>query len=196
MKFLLKNILNRLCQLISLPLIILCKLENLLISRDVDAVFNTCAHFLALFPGLPGVFLRRGFYSLTLEKCSLNCHIGFGSIFSHRSTIVEEHVYIGNYCLIGSCIICENTLLASRVSILSGGRLHELDKNGKWTPYTAEKLKKIEINRNVWIGEGAIVMANIGEGSLVGAGSVVTSIIGPNIVSAGNPSRYIRDLQT
>jgi acetyltransferase-like isoleucine patch superfamily enzyme len=42
------------------------------------------------------------------------------------------------------------------------------------------------------IGSGAIVMANVGHNSVVGAGSVVTKPLPDNVVAAGVPARVIR----
>jgi acetyltransferase-like isoleucine patch superfamily enzyme len=149
-----------------------------------------------MLPGLPGAFLRRAFYSLTLDKCSLHCHIGFGTIFSHRSATIEEHVYIGSYSIIGSAHIGEHCLIGSRVSTLSGKALHVLGDDGMWTPYSAELLSQVKIERNVWVGEGAIIAANIGEGCMVGAGSVITTNVKPNIIITGNPARFVKNLET
>ncbi|MFI5153654.1 MAG: sugar O-acetyltransferase [Chitinophagales bacterium] len=54
----------------------------------------------------------------------------------------------------------------------------------------------IKIGDNVWIGGGAILCAGvtIGENTTIGAGSVVTKIIPPNVLAAGNPCRVIRYL--
>ena len=159
-------------------------------------VFHICTHILAILPGLPGAFLRRAFYSLTLDKCSQHCHIGFGSIFSHRFTTVEKYVYIGSYSIIGSAHLGEHCLIGIwRVSILSGKALHVLDEDGMWTPYSAERLTKVNLAKNVWIGEGAIIVADIGEGSMVGAGSVVTTNIKPHIIVTGNPARFVKNLE-
>jgi len=189
-----KLALNLLSQLIVFPFVIIVKLEELLLPNKSEVLFNISSHIMAILPGTLGVFLRRGFYSLTLEKCSSHCHIGFGSIISHRCTTIERHVYIGSYALIGSAHIGEHCLIGSRVSILSGEALHTLDANDMWTPYSAELLSKVIISKNVWIGEGAIVSADIGESCMIGAGSVVTSNIKSNIMVTGNPARFIKKL--
>lgn len=195
MKPFIKCFLNIMCQMLVLPLVIICKLEEIVFSKDAETLFHVCTHLVALLPGLPGVFLRRGFYSLTLDKCSTHCHIGFGSIFSHRFTTVEKHVYIGNYSIIGSAVLSERCLIGSRVSILSGKALHVLDEDGLWTPYSPERLVQIKIAKNVWIGEGAIVASDVGEGSMVGAGAVVTTNVSPNVIVAGNPARFVKKLE-
>ena len=55
--------------------------------------------------------------------------------------------------------------------------------------------KGIIIGDDVWIGSNAVVLdgVSIGEHSVVGAGSVVTKVVAPWSVVAGNPARIIRD---
>lgn len=196
MKQKIKQLLNLISQILVLPLVLICKLEEIILSRDAETLFNICTQTLALFPGIPGVFLRRGFYSLTLDKCSVDCYIGFGSLFSHRFTTVEKHVYIGSYSIIGSAFLGEHCLIGSRSSILSGKELHVLGEDGMWTPYSSERLDQVKLSRNVWIGEGAIIAADVGEGSMVGAGSVITSNVRPHVIVTGNPARFVKKLDS
>jgi len=194
MKHIIKKSLNLLSQFLVLPFIILSKAEEFIFSRNSEVIFHICTHIMALLPGLPGAFLRRAFYSLTLKKCSLHCHIGFGTLFSHRATTVEDHVYIGSYSIIGSAYLGKHCLIGSRVSILSGKALHVLGEDGMWTPYSHERLSQVSLAKNVWIGEGAIIAADIAEGTMVGAGSVVTSNVRSHVIVTGNPSRFVKKL--
>ena len=52
------------------------------------------------------------------------------------------------------------------------------------------------VGKNVWIGAGAIVLpgVTIGDHSVIGAGSVVTKDIPPNVVAVGNPCRVLREI--
>jgi acetyltransferase-like isoleucine patch superfamily enzyme len=84
-------------------------------------------------------------------------------------------------------------LIGCRVSILSKDTLHELDENGMWTPYSAERLLSVTISKNVWIGERAIVSADVGESCMIGASSVVSSTIKSNIMVAGDPARFVKN---
>jgi maltose O-acetyltransferase len=56
--------------------------------------------------------------------------------------------------------------------------------------------KPIVLEDNVWLGGRVIVLAGvtIGEDSVIGAGSVVTSDIPPKVIAAGVPARVIRGL--
>ncbi len=55
----------------------------------------------------------------------------------------------------------------------------------------------VRIGNRVWIGFNVIVLkgVSIGEGAVVGAGSVVTRDVPPYTVVAGNPARPIRELE-
>ena len=55
----------------------------------------------------------------------------------------------------------------------------------------------VRIGDKAWIGFNVIVLkgVNIGEGAIVGAGSVVTRDVPPYTVVAGNPARPIRELE-
>jgi maltose O-acetyltransferase len=71
---------------------------------------------------------------------------------------------------------------------------HPIDpdtRRAKW-----EAAEPIAIEANVWLGGGVIVLAGvtIGENTVVGAGSIVTKDLAPNVVAAGNPARVVRSL--
>jgi acetyltransferase-like isoleucine patch superfamily enzyme len=57
-------------------------------------------------------------------------------------------------------------------------------------------MKPVKINDRVWIGFNSIILkgVTIGEGGIVGAGSVVTKDVPPYTIVAGNPARVIREI--
>ena len=50
------------------------------------------------------------------------------------------------------------------------------------------------VGNDVWIGERATILSGltIGDGAVIGGGSVVTKDVGPYEIWAGNPARFIR----
>jgi acetyltransferase-like isoleucine patch superfamily enzyme len=60
----------------------------------------------------------------------------------------------------------------------------------------ADDVKPIIVHDNVWIGVGALILpgADIGEGSIVSARAVVSGVVPPYTVVAGNPARRIGTL--
>lgn len=63
--------------------------------------------------------------------------------------------------------------------------------------WSVVKTAPIHINEKVWIGMNAIILkgVTIGEGAIVGAGSVVTKDVPPWTVVAGNPARVVKKLK-
>ena len=66
------------------------------------------------------------------------------------------------------------------------------------TKYYPRKVAPTTLKRGAWIAPGCIILAgvNIGENSVVGAGSVVTKDVAPYNVIAGSPVKIIKDLET
>lgn len=155
-------------------------------------VFQFFAQLAALFPGLPGDYLRVAYYVMTLQACSLHSRVSFGSFFAQRSVTIGKGVYIGGYCVIGSCHIGERTQIASQVQIFGGGEQHDRDAQGRLLAADQRSFQPITVGADCWIGASVVVMADVGPGSTIGAGAVVTHAIPPRVVAVGVPARVIR----
>jgi len=155
------------------------------------AAFVFWTHVVAQLPGAPGVFLRRGFYRWMLPACAKEVIIEFGTIINRRAELAPG-AYIGTYALIGWVRIGEYALIGSRCSIPSGGSQHVLLPSGRWSPTEPLRLTQVTIGANTWIGEGAVVMADVGDQCMVAAGSVVASPLPSGVMVAGNPARFVR----
>ena len=189
-----KTFLNGVCLVLVSPCALSCRLWDHL-TNGSEAMFMFWAHVFSILPGHPGMFLRRAYYRLTLDHCASNFYIGFGALFTHQHALVEKNAYIGPYALVGMAHLGEGCLIGSRVSLLSGTKQHALDEQGRWGPCDQTQLQQIKIGDYAWIGEGAIVMANIGAGTMVAAGAVVEQDTRAGILVAGNPSRFVRKLK-
>tara|TARA_Y100000996_G_scaffold158699_1_gene122436 strand:- start:679 stop:1281 length:603 start_codon:yes stop_codon:yes gene_type:complete len=109
-------------------------------------------------------------------------------------------ISLGNYILISpgtsirsaeSIDIGDSTMIASDVVITDSDWHGIYDR----TDYVATP-KPVKIHKNVWIGERSIILkgTQIGENSIIGAGSVVHGDIPPNSVYAGNPAKEVKKL--
>ena len=185
-----KRVLQAVSLLIAFPFAALALFGRL------QMLYTMGAHGFALIPGIAGDYLRIAFYRLTLKECSLDSRISFGSFFAQPDASVAGAVYIGSYCVLGRCNIGARTQIASGVQILSGSHQHSRDSQGRVQGAEFEHFTEISIGPDCWIGAAAIVMADVGAGSTVGAGSIVTKPVPPRVVVAGNPARVIKDAQT
>lgn len=175
--------------LLASPLLLLSWIERLMSKSEL--VFSTCVQFISLLPGPFGIFVRSGFYVGALEQCSWEVHIGFGSLIVHRGAVIRTGVSTGSYCVLGHVDIGRNSRLASHVSIPSGKRQH-LGESGELIDAT--HYDQVSIGPDCWLGEGTIVMADIGEASIVCAGAVVVSEMPGRSVIGGNPARILKEL--
>jgi virginiamycin A acetyltransferase len=191
---LLKFAIDVVCLVLVLPAAAMCAAE-LKVAPRAEMVFTAWAQTFALVPGLAGVFVRRAFYRLTLEHTASSFSIGFGAIFSHRQATIEQDAYVGPYAIVGSCRLGRGCLIGSRSSILSGGSLHAFDPNGQWTATDLSRLHRVDIGNYAWIGESSVIIADVGRGAMVAAGSVVSSAVPAETMVGGNPARFVRKLR-
>jgi virginiamycin A acetyltransferase len=169
-----------------------CWVEARLSSRA--ELFLFWGQAFALVPGLPGKYMRKCFYFLTLQSCSLRCDLGFLSYFSDRRSEVGDGVYVGFGVSIGLVSLADGCLVGNRTSIINGGWQHTLGHDGRLTPFDRASALRVRIGAETWIGEGAIVMADVGSRCIIGAGSVVSTPVPDGCLVAGNPARFVRRL--
>ena len=109
---------------------------------------------------------------------------------------VDEGVYIGTgTTLFGhrGLEIGAHTLLAQNITLTPYS--HIFDNPNDIIYSQGGHCKKVTIGRDCYLGMGVDVMysGDIGEGSIVGAGSVVVKPIPPYSVAVGNPARVIKE---
>ena len=172
------------------PLVVLCRIAAIVIGAE--PAFQCGSHFVALFPGVPGDYLRLGYYALTLRRCSRECTVSFGTIFSTPDCEIGRHVFIGAYCVISDSVIEDDVLIGSGVHVLSGKHVHNYTSLDLPIRLQGGTRVAVRIGRGTWIGDGAMVIANIGCECVIGAGSVVTREVAELSIAAGNPARVIQ----
>ena len=190
MKPFIKRCVFLLLALLMSPVTITYLLLSVVFSKD--ALLASYSQFLSLLPGKLGSYLRSGFYRFVFMRCSPDAVISFGTLFSQQDTSIGEGVYIGPQCNIGKCSIGKNTLLGSGVHIMSGKGQHNFSDPTKPIKEQGGTFTKVQIGENCWLGNGALVMANVGAGSVVAAGAVVVDDVPEGVIVGGNPARVLK----
>jgi acetyltransferase-like isoleucine patch superfamily enzyme len=149
------------------------------------------AQALALWPGTSGVYLRRAFYRYVLPQCGEGSVISFGTLVSHPTARIGRHVYVGPYSMLGDVTLEDDVLVSSHVSILNGSRQHGIERLDRPVRLQPGTWPRVTIGRDSWIGERAVVMADVGRHCVVGAGAVVTRPVPDGAIVAGVPARVI-----
>lgn len=150
------------------------------------------SQLLSLWPGLTGQYLRRAFLQRVLAECHPTATVEFGTFFSQPGARLGENVYVGPRCVLGLVHLERDVLLASGVQIPSGGKTHYFDD--PTVPIRAQggERRVVTVGAGAWIGTGAIVLADVGKGTVVAAGAVVTKPLPDSVIAAGVPARVIR----
>ena len=123
-----------------------------------------------------------------------NIFLGNDVIINMNCTFVDNKtIRIGDRVLISSNV----QIYTSSHPVLPVERLVP-DWRERQTTFFRTYARPIEIENNVWIGGGCILLpgVTIGENSVIGAGSVVNRPIPANCVAVGNPCRVIRHFDT
>ncbi|MGH9469917.1 MAG: acyltransferase [Terriglobia bacterium] len=147
----------------------------------------------------PDVKLGRGVKLakfINLYGCEIGNDVKIGTFVE-----IQKNAKIGSNCKISShSFICEGVTMEDGVfighnvtfindvyprAVTSAGEL-QTEKDWKVAPTL--------VRRGSSIGSGATILANviIGEGAIVGAGSVVTRDVPARSIVAGNPARVLR----
>lgn len=112
-----------------------------------------------------------------------------------------RHVHLGdqvyanfNLTLVddGPIHIGSNVMFGPSVVITTGGHPVHPELRRRSTQFNLP----VTIGDNVWTGSGVQIMpgTTIGDNTVIGAGSVVTRDIAPNVIAVGTPCRVVREI--
>ena len=129
-----------------------------------------------LVPIHPVVFSTRS------DKAVIS--VGKDCGFTGTTIVAADRVQIGNRVQVGA-----NTTIVDT-------DFHPLTPEGRKEDMANGKNKPVIIHDDVFIGMNCLILkgVEIGEGSVVGAGSVVSKHVPPRTMVGGNPARIIREL--
>ena len=152
----------------------------------------------------------RGFRHWMIRKVF---HTGRKMVIGHNVEIWSTHcqnnwnLKLGNnvnidsgvYIDLTGMVVFEGNIIVSRGTMIFS-HYHEYEKSKPGSsvgsgPFVPTSLT---IHKGVWIGAGAIILPkcyDIGEGSIVASGSVVTKDVPPYSIVAGNPAKVIKEIE-
>lgn len=155
-----------------------------------DRALSLISERAARIPGLFGLYTRQAFYGRALEACGSDAHFGYQALLSKCDAQIGDGVYLGRFCTVGRVTIGDDARIADGVQLLSGRRHHGTSADG--VNLTTVNHDRITIGKGAWIGANAVVMADVGERAIVGAGSVVTKPVAAGTTVAGAPAKPLR----
>lgn len=132
-----------------------------------------------------GSSIRRGtIISIHSKNVQSSIIIGTNTYVGENNNLraADGIIRIGNHCLISQGV----TIVTSNHSIKDRRIITE-------QPWDSKRSKVI-IEDGVWVGANAVILPDvtIGEGAVVGAGSIVTKDVPSYAIVAGNPSKIIK----
>lgn len=145
-----------------------------------------------------------------------NIQLGIGVVIDGTLECYHNGILsIGEYSYIGRARIFSATdvtigkgVLISDNVIIMDSDLHPISGKKRYQDlkqwhegvfpdvYTGIPSKPVKIDDLVWVGANSVVLkgVTIGEGAIIGAGSVVTKDVPPYTIVAGNPAKIIREI--
>lgn len=134
----------------------------------------------------------------SLKSVGINFKFGYNSEFSdHRMIEVGDNVFMGLNTIINTTVpvkIGNDVMFGRSVTIMGGD--HNMSVVGIPMRYVKEggTNTPIVIENDVWVGSNVVILKGVvlGEGCVIGAGSIVTKSMPPYSICVGNPCRTIK----
>jgi maltose O-acetyltransferase len=139
--------------------------------------YNPTTHFIQLAEILAacreGTTIRPPFFC----DYGYNIHLGTGVFLNFNCVLLD----------VNTIEIGDRTQIGPAVQIYAADHPRDLESRRA----NLESGRPVRIGANVWIGGAAIILPGItiGEGAIIGAGSVVTHNVPPGATVLGNPAR-------
>lgn len=111
------------------PLVALYRIAAILIGAE--PALQCGSHFVALFPGVPGNYLRLGYYAHHHPPLLPRVH-GFlwYHFFDASNCEIGRHVFIGGYYVISDSMIEDDAFIGSRVHVVGDKHVHNSNSFG------------------------------------------------------------------
>jgi len=160
-----------------------------------------------VFIGIPFIYKFPKSSIIIGSKVEIRTSRNSNLIGMNRRTTISTHsskaqISIGDHCGMSGVIIgAKESITIGSHAVIGANVLitdfdwHAIDPVAR-NSGESSKSKPVVISNNVFIGTSAIILkgVHIGENSVIGANSVVTSDIPANVIAAGNPCKIVSPL--
>jgi len=157
--------------------------EALKITSEINGKYNPPEKIRELFSKLTESEIDEtfGLFPPFYTDCGKNIKIG-------------KNVFINACCRFqdqGGIEIGDGSLIGHNATIATLNHDFNPLKRQNLTP------SPVKIGKNVWIGSDCTILpgVEIGDGAIIGAGSVVTKSVPKNTIAVGNPARVIKEIE-
>jgi len=118
------------------------------------------------------------------ENSNAKIYIGKHTGMSGALICCEKSIHIGNYVGLGANVSIYDT------------DFHPINPYSRLFTDDQPKRAEVFIDDFVWVGANSMILkgVHIGKGAVIGAGSVVTKDVPPYTIYAGNPAKFIREI--
>jgi maltose O-acetyltransferase len=130
---------------------------------------------------------------LMLKKCGKKVNIEHGAMFSARTSLGDYSGIGVNARINGTCTIGDYVMMGADVTVITHN--HSFERTDiPMMDQGFEEERPVVIGNDVWIGDKVTILpgVNIGDGSIIGAGAVVTHDVPPYAIVGGVPAKIIR----
>lgn len=164
----------------------LCMMYNQLFETDEEERYKILHELMPYSSG--DIYLQGPIFF----DYGINIHMGGNVYANYNLTILDVcPVTIGDNVMLGTNV----SLLTPMHPLRWQDRNAKTDENGNLIQL--EYGKPITIGNNCWLASNVTVIAGvtIGDGCVIGAGSVVTKDIPSGVLAAGNPCKVIKTIE-
>jgi acetyltransferase-like isoleucine patch superfamily enzyme len=126
--------------------------------------------------------------------------IGCSRVCEEPELIIGNNVFLGHQVVLhpNKRIVIEDDVLVASNCFITDSNEHPIDmeRRIRHQPCEPGEIKPVVIRRGAWLGKDCVILrgVEIGEGAIIGAGSVVSKSIPPFTIAVGNPATVTREL--
>lgn len=156
--------------------------EAIKITMEINNKYHSPEELVELFSKLTGKDVDPSFrmFPPFYTDCGKNITVG-KNVFINACCRFQDQggITVGDGCFIG-----HNVTIATLN--------HDLNPETRANMLPAPVI----LGKNVWVGSDSTILpgVEIGDGAIIGAGSVVTKNVKPNTIVCGNPAKFVKNV--